>query len=115
MKRKSRFALLAVLIMAMCQGVSYFIWTDARAQQKKVTALEGAKFDINVSLADNLKIYTGKDVLVHIRSGKTMQGCVKSVGNGFLHLERLTGRDFYDALIRLEDISAVEAKFRDMK
>lgn len=32
---------------------------------KKVTALEGAKFDINVSLADNLKIYTGKDVLVY--------------------------------------------------
>jgi hypothetical protein len=37
------------------------------------------------------------------------------VGDHFLHLERLAGRDFYDALVRIEDISAVEARFREMK
>jgi hypothetical protein len=66
-------------------------------------------------MADNLKAYVGKDVTVHLRSGKTLQGYVKSVGSGLLHLEKLAGKDFYDALLRIEDISAIEAKFRDMK
>jgi len=66
-------------------------------------------------LAYNLKIYAGKDVFVHLRSGKTIQGYVKSVGNDFLHLEKLAGRDFYDVLIRMDDIGAIEVKFRDMK
>jgi hypothetical protein len=44
-----------------------------------------------------------------------LQGYVKSVGSGLLHLEKLAGKDFYDALLRIEDISAIEAKFRDMK
>jgi len=115
MKRRFKLVLLAVLIIAMCQGVFFFVWTDAQAQQKKATALEGTKFDTGISLADNLKIYAGKDVFVHLRSGKTIQGYVKSVGNDFLHLEKLAGRDFYDALIRMDDIGAIEVKFRDMK
>lgn len=115
MKRSIRCGVMAVLALVLCLGISIFFQTEAQAQQKKVTALEGAKFDTSASLADNLKFYVGKDIYVHLRSGKTIQGYVKSVGNGLLHLERLAGRDFYDALIRMEDISAIEAKFRDMK
>lgn len=115
MKKRVRFCLVAALAVVVCLGMSLFFQTEAQAQQKKVTALEGAKFDTGTSLADNLKSYVGKDVFVHLRSGKTIQGYVKTVGNGLLHLEKLAGRDFYDALIRVEDISAMEAKFRDMK
>jgi Na+/H+-dicarboxylate symporter len=115
MKKKVSFGLAAALAVMVCLGVSLFFQTDAQAQQKKVTAVEEAKFDISVPIADNLKTYVGKDVFVHLRSGKTIQGYVKSIGNGLLHLEKLAGRDFYDALIRIEDISAIEAKFRDMK
>jgi hypothetical protein len=32
-----------------------------------------------------------------------------------MHVEKLAGKDFYDALIRIEDITAIEAKFRDLK
>jgi hypothetical protein len=113
MKRKVRFALLAGLAVSLCLGVSFF--SQAYAQGKKVTPLEGVKFNTAESLIDNLKTYVGKDVIVHLRSGKTFQGYLKSIGNGVLHLEKLAGRDFYDALIRMEDISAFEAKFRDMK
>ena len=77
--------------------------------------VEGAAFNVSQSLNDNLNIYTGKDVTIHLRSGKSFQGYVKSVGNHFIHLEKLAGRDFYDALIRIEDICAVEARFRQMK
>ena len=85
------------------------------AEAKSIVPIEGLKFDVSVSMKDNLKLFTGKDVFVHLRSGKTLQGYVKAVGNDFVHLEKLSGRDFYDAFIGIEEISAMEAKFRDMK
>jgi hypothetical protein len=115
MKKRVRIVLMAVLAIMVCLGVFLFFQTEAQAQQKKAAALEGVKFDTGASLADNIKAFAGKDVFVHLRSGKTIQGYVKYVGNGLLHLEKLAGKDFYDTLIRVEDISAIEAKFRDMK
>ena len=116
MKKKISFGLGAVLVVTLCLATSLFFQTAAQAQQKKVTALEGVKFDTADSLADNLKVYGGKNIFVHLKSGKAFEGYVKSVGNGLVHLEKLGGgRDFYDALIRIDDISAIEAKFRDMK
>lgn len=115
MKRTSWLALLLVVAMILCWGMGFFSLTEAQAQQKKATDLEGVKFDTGSSLADNIKFFVGKDIFVHLRSGKTVQGYVKSVGNGLLHLEKLAGKDFYDALIKIEDISAIEEKFRDMK
>ena len=116
MKKSIRFVLVVMLAVMGCLGMHFFFQTDVQAQQKQVTALEGIKFDTAVSMADNLKTYAGKNVFVHLRSGKTLEGYVKSVGNGLLHLEKLGGsRDFYDALICINDISAIETKFRDMK
>ncbi len=115
MKGKATFVLLAVLALTLAGGTVISFPAVAQTQPKKPAALEGAKFDTGASLVDNLNTYLGKDILVHLRSGKTFQGYVKSVGNGLLHLERLAGRDFYDALVRIEDISAIEAKFRDLK
>ncbi len=85
------------------------------SQARTVSPVEGAAFNVSQSMNDNLKIYTGKNVVIHLRGGKTLQGYVKSVSNHFVHLEKLSERDFYDALIRMEDISAMEARFREMK
>ena len=115
MIRKAGFALWFVWTVTVGLGMPLFFSAQAQAQQKTATSLEWAKFDAGASLADNIKTFAGKDVFVHLRSGKTVQGYVKSVGNGLLHLEKLSGRDFYDALIRIEDISAIETKFRDIK
>ena len=115
MKRRFRFVGLAVLALTLCCGATHFYQAEAQAQAKKAAAIEGARFDMGASLGDNLRIYAGKDAIVHLRSGKTLQGHVRSVGNGLLHMEKLAGRDFYDALIRVEDISAIEAKFRELK
>jgi hypothetical protein len=113
MKGRIRFVPAAALAAALCWGM--FLFFQGEAQARTLTPVEGAVFDTAGSLADNLKAYAGKDIIVHLRSGKTIQGYVKSIGNGLLHVEKLSGRDFYDALIRIEDISAIEAKFRDMK
>lgn len=110
-------------IMRLCTTMATVIavflvmaaWSPVEAQTKKVTPLDGVQFDTSHTMADNLKPYVGKDVTVDLRSGKTLQGYVRSVGNSLLHIEKLAGKDFYDALVRIEDISAIEVKFRDMK
>ena len=111
MSKEAAIAMVAVLALSLNLAFT----SDGWAQQKKVTDLEGVQFNTGASLADNLKPFVGKDVFIHLRSGKTFQGYLKSVGNGLLQIEKLAGREFYDALIRIEDISAVETKFRDMK
>ena len=103
------------LAMALFISSPAFV-NQAAAEAKKPTPVEGAKFDTSFTLKENLKTFMGKDVYVHLNSGKTIQGYVKSVGDHFVHLEKLAGgRDFYDALVRMEDISAIEARFREMK
>ena len=105
-----------VLLLAIAVGVGAILFAgEVSAQQKTPTTVEGSNFNTSALLADNIKAFVGKDVFVHLRSGKTLQGYVKSVGSALLHMEKLAGRDFYDALVRIEDISAIEAKFRDMK
>lgn len=102
-------------MMALIVASSVFLAGEAGAEGKKPTPVEGARFDTSFPLKENLNTYMGKDVYILLRSGQTIQGYVKSVGNHFLHLERLAGKDFYDALVRIDDISAVEARFREMK
>ncbi len=100
---------------AVILSTALFIMLPSAAEARTTVAAEGVKFDVSLSMKDNLKAYVGKDVVVHLRSGKTLQGYVKSVGNDFVHLEKLAGKEFYDALVRIEDISAIEAKFRYLK
>jgi hypothetical protein len=113
MRRTNKIRLEVLMVVVLFSLL--FIGLQAEAEAKSIVPIEGLTFDVSVSMKDNLKLFTGKDVFVHLRSGKTLQGYVKAVGNDFVHLEKLAGRDFYDAFIRIEDISAMEAKFRDMK
>ncbi len=72
-----------------------------------------ARFDVDRSMKDNLARQAGRDIVIHLNSGATIQGYVKFVGDNLVHLERLGGgRDYYDALVRIEDITAIEARFR---
>lgn len=112
MKKAAQIASMGMVVMLI--AVLYFI--PAAAQSRSVTIVEGAKFDTGSSLNDNLKIYVGKDAVIHLRSGKSFQGYIKAVGDHLIHVEKLAGgRDFYDALIRIEDITAIESKFREIK
>jgi hypothetical protein len=113
MRRTNKIHLEVMMVVVLFSLL--FLGLQAEAEARSIVTIEGSKFDVSASLKDNLKLFTGKDVFVHLRSGKTLQGYVKAVGNDFIHLEKLAGRDFYDAFIRIEDISAMEAKFRDLK
>lgn len=84
--------------------------------QKTCSAAEatGATTQINLelTLADNLLTFKGKTVTVTLSSGQTMSGIVKNVQNGHLHLEKLAQKEFFDAIIVIDKISAVEVRMK---
>jgi hypothetical protein len=69
-------------------------------------------FNISQSLADNLLACKGKSVTVTLQAGQSVTGLVKDVKNDLLHLEKLSQKEFYDALIVLTHVCAVEVRVR---
>ena len=88
--------------------------TETEAKSKAVT-IEGISYDVNASMADNLKSLIGKKVCVTLDLGKTFTGFVKEVGDHLMHLEKLDGKDHFDALLRIENISAIDTRFRKIQ
>jgi len=91
---------------------STYILQEAK-KKTKVVPIKGISYNVNASLTDNLKSFTGKKVNITLNSGKTFGGIVKKVGDQLVHLEKINGKDYFDALIRIEDISALDARFRE--
>ena len=114
MKRVKMLSSVGVML-AILFSVAVLTFPAEAEAQAKVVAIEGMKYQVGASMQDNLKSLVGKKVYVTLASGKTFAGFVKEVGNHFMHLEKLDKKDFFDALIRIEDISAVDAKFRNFQ
>ena len=81
----------------------------------KVVAIEGISYNVNSSMEDNLKSLIGKKIYVTLDSGETFAGFVKEVGNHLMHLEKLDGKDYFDALLRIENINAIDTRFRNIQ
>ena len=92
-----------------------FVAGGAGLAQAEVVEVEGAKFNLKLSMDENLQSHKGKTVTVILMSGKELTGKVKAVERDYLHLEALAGKEFYDALVRIDHISAVVAKLRLFK
>lgn len=103
------------LAILLSLTVSAAFMTSPGKAEAGVVPIEGMQYNVNASIEENLKSLTGKRVYVTLDSGKTFNGNVKEVGNHLLWLEKLDGKDFFDALIRINTITAIDAKFRDMK
>lgn len=113
MSKQSRSAGLAGSVLAVL-FLMLMLPTTAGAKTELI-AVEGVSYNVEASLADNLTALIGKKVYVTLDSGKTLTGFVKAVGDHLLHLEKLAGKDYFDALIRIEDIGAIDTRFRDIK
>jgi hypothetical protein len=112
---KKAKVILSTAVLATFLFTAIFIISSANAQPPRSGHgfQQKAKFEVNQTIKDNLLRHKGKEVVVHLNSGKTLQGQVEAVGTHLLHLEKLAGgRDYYDALIRIQDISAIEARVR---
>lgn len=66
----------------------------------------------SATVKDVLMEQTGKHVIVRLEDGESVEGTVGRVGESVVHITKLSGRDFYDAVVRIDRISAVIFKVR---
>jgi len=112
--KKSMVCSLGVVCVFVFSVITFLPSFDAAAKTE-IAAIEGMRYNVNFSLHDNLKLLMGKKVYVTLSSGKTFAGYIKELGDHLVHLEKLDGKSYFDALVRIEDISAIDAKFRDVQ
>jgi hypothetical protein len=54
----------------------------------------------------------GKRIAVKTDAGESLEGSVSMVGDHLVRLERLSGKDFYDAVVRLDKISSLTIRVK---
>jgi hypothetical protein len=64
------------------------------------------------SVSDVLKGRMGKPVTLHLASGTAITGTVTEVRDQAVVVKGLSGREFSDAIVRLDVIEAIEARAR---
>ncbi len=100
---KSR-SLLQVLLVATALAATapiVAIAQDAKTETKAPATIK-----------EVLHANVGKRVLLRLQAGEDIDGTVIAVTAGTVHIARLTGKDFYDAVVSLDKISAVIFKAR---
>ena len=72
------------------------------------------KFDLNPScgIKEILAAHVGKRVAVRLGSGGEIEGTVAKVGDHLVYISKLTGKDFYDSIVRIDHIDAVTYRAR---
>ena len=93
-------------------AAALFMLPQLAVARNKVVPVKGADYNVKAPLKDNIKFFIGKSISVFLVSGKSVTGTVKDVGEQLLHLEQLEGQSYFDALILLDQIEAIESKFR---
>ncbi len=96
-----RIFVLVFVVLACC-----LVFTNVFAEEKK--------YELNTAsvIKDILIEQTGKRVYLRMDSGEEVLGIVAKVGDHLVHISGLAGRDFYDATIRIDRISAIIFKVR---
>ncbi len=104
MKKKMGYTVFSLLLLTML--MTGFV--------PKASAEEG-KFELkaNATMREVLAERTGKRAILRMQSGEDLEGTVVLVGNGLVHISKLAGKDFYDAVVNIDRISAVLVKARD--
>jgi hypothetical protein len=95
----------AVVLFALCCTLVFS--PTIRAEEPKYD-LKSATITIKDVLTEN----TGKRVIVRLENGESLEGTVNKVGDSVVHIAKLSGKDFYDAVVRIDRISAVLFKVR---
>ncbi|MCO6432548.1 MAG: hypothetical protein J5J00_16970 [Deltaproteobacteria bacterium] len=65
------------------------------------------------AVKSNLEKLVGKKVILKVANGDELSGTVKEVGTESVVISQLTGKEFYDALVKIDQIAAVIARARD--
>ena len=112
MKKLNRNRIMVTVIaLIMIFGVSSFIAPRSFSAGEEGIK-EAAAFDVNTSMMENLVTLKGKSVTLTLSSGQTITGIVSDVKGNLLHLAKISQKEFYDALVAIDHITAIETKVR---
>lgn len=84
----------------------------AAAVPRSVAAQEAPLVAASKSMQENLAALSGKAVTLHLANGHTLAGKVAEVGEAHLRLAELSGKEYFDALVRIDAIVALEVRAR---
>jgi hypothetical protein len=77
-----------------------------------VAAEVALELDSPSAMKTNLERTVGQRVKLRLMTGQELEGVVTKVGATAVHLASLSGMDFYDAVVRLDHVSAVIMRMR---
>lgn len=98
--RSSR-ALVAAALTALCLSASVALAQDAKLDVRQADTVRTL-----------LERQVGKRVSVVLTTGPELAGVVQSVNDKVVHLSELTGREFFDAVVNIDQIGAVVMRVR---
>ncbi len=106
-KCAGKHVLLTAIGLAMIFGFSL-----SKVESVAAAGVEAVQFNVDASMADNLSMLKGKTVTVYLASGQTITGTVNDAKGNLLHLVKLSQKDFFDALVAIDHIAAIDTKAR---
>jgi len=84
----------------------------AAAQEEEAPAAVSAASDVDGIITEELNKLLGGWVSITLNSGTVFSGKVMKVRDGMVHLGQIQNKEYYEALVRISDISALGARFR---
>jgi preprotein translocase subunit YajC len=64
------------------------------------------------TVRSSLATHVGKEVIVKLTSGGDIQGVVTKVGDNMVQISKISTMSYYDAVVRIDSITAVLMKVR---
>ncbi len=102
---------LAIIASIMIFGMTSLVIPQSFSAGEE-SAKEAVRLNVNTSMQDNLTALKGKTVTVNISTGQAITGTVSDVKGNLLHLSKISQKEFYDALVLIDHISAIETRVR---
>jgi hypothetical protein len=93
-----RLVLSLVLVLALI--------TAAVAQEAKMSIVN------EDTIRTVLEKQVGKQVTLKLDSGEELGGVVRTVGDHVVHVEKVSGKEFFDAIVDLDEVAAVILRVR---
>jgi len=93
-----RLVLSLVLVLALI--------TAAVAQEAKMSIVN------EDTIRTVLTKQVGKQVTLKLDSGEELGGIVRTVGDHVVHIEKISGKEFFDAIVDLDEVAAVILRVR---
>lgn len=80
----------------------------------QLAVAEEKKMEINTSFSVKqiLSSFTGQRVALKTDAGETIEGTVTAVGDHVVHISKISGKDFYDAVVVIDRINSVVFRAR---